>query len=321
MSKYKRMTYVDRCRLQALLEEEKSVIDIAKKLRLHKSSVYRELKRTKHLGVYDAFRAQCRYRSCFRRCRRRYKIGLRLRSKIVRKIRSGWSPDEITSRFRREGVERVSHETIYRFLDRDRKQGGNLYKNLRRQRPGRRRRRFPRVPRHSLSAYYQNISERPRAADRRSQIGHWERDTMLGKNRESALLVMVDRKSRYCKIEKLKTKTANEVGDKTAKILIESGHFGSVTSDNGTEMRCSGWRKWAARRMFYCDPYQPNQRGSVENCIGLLRQYFPKKTDLSKINHRQIKMIERRLNLRPRKILDYKTPYEVFFAKPVALAT
>lgn len=320
MSKYRRVTYADRCLLQALLDTGKSVRVVARRVGVHKSTIYREIKRNSSKKGYNSLHADTLYLLRKNVCRRPYKIRGRLKARVLAKLRQNWSPKQIEQRLMLERRQSVSHESIYRFLERDRACGGNLFKLLRRQTRVRRRR-FPRLPRHSLADYYRNIADRPKAAEMRLERGHWERDTMFGKSRTSSLLVMVDRKTRFCRLLKLKTKMSDEVLERTVQVIVETGRFRSITSDNGPEMRSPRLMSWAQKRMFYCDPYQPNQRGTVENTIGLLRQYIPKRADFSKINHRQIKLIERRLNNRPRKVLDYRTPAELFFEKPVALAT
>lgn len=178
-----------------------------------------------------------------------------------------------------------------------------------------RRRRFPSEERRGKIQNAVPISERPKKANKRKKLGHWERDTMLGKNRKTAVLVITDRKSRFNKFRKLNRRLAPKVTHETMKAL-QGLPVKSITNDRGQEFsdheRCA---KKMKVKIYFCDPYSSYQRGTNENRIGILRQYFPKKTDLTLLSNRQLKKIEFEINNRPMKCLDWLTPYEVMMEK------
>jgi transposase, IS30 family len=164
----------------------------------------------------------------------------------------------------------------------------------------------------------ETITQRPEKINNRSRLGDWERDLMCGLNR-SALLICVERKSRFLKISKLNSYKAVDVFSQTQQLLAETGtEIKSITNDNGPEFN-DGYL--SAVPIYYCQPQKPQQRGTVENTIGLLRQYHSRKSDLSEINNEGIVNLENKMNSRPRRCLDYRTPYEVLYNVTVALVS
>jgi len=192
--------------------------------------------------------------------------------------------------------------------------GGELWKHLRRAH----RKRKPRFPSHNRRGTITNavpIHERPKAANKRNRLGDWERDTMIGLDRKSAILAIVDRKSRYNKFVKLDRRRAIKVTTATIKAL-RGLPIRTITNDRGQEF--ADHEECAEKlgvKIFFCDPYTSSQRGTNENRIGILRQYFPKRTDLKKISTATIKKVEFEINNRPMKCLDWKTPYEIMMKK------
>ena len=143
----------------------------------------------------------------------------------------------------------------------------------------------------------------------------WERDTMIGANNKSAILVLTDRKSRFNKFIKLKGKKSDKVTGATIKSL-KGLPVASLTNDRGKEFADhKELSKKLGIKVYFCDPYTSCQRGTNENRIGILRQYFPKGTDLSLLKNSQIKKAETEINNRPMKCLDWKTPYEIMMGK------
>ena len=204
-----------------------------------------------------------------------------------------WSPEQISGRLSHEGNSTVSYETIYQHVYSDYRSGGRLFANLR---FGHRKRkpRFPRRnrDRRGIIQNARSIEERPKSANNRSCYGHWERDTMFGQDKRNSVLILADRKSRYLKLGKLSRRTDHE----------------KLTADLNLPV-------------FFCHPYSSSERGTVENRIGVLRQYLPKGTNLKYLKHVTLKNIERDLNTRPMKCLDWRTPYEVLYGTKVALTT
>ena len=159
-----------------------------------------------------------------------------------------------------------------------------------------------------------SIWERPAPVDARRQLGHWEADTLRGARRRAALLSVVERRSRYSRLAKLARLSARTARRAlVARLSAFSARVRSLTADNGKEFAEHRQTSEDLRADFYfADPYAAWQRGTGENTNGLIRQYLPKTRDLSTVSGAEIRMIENRLNLRPRKCLDYLTPYEVF---------
>ena len=223
-----------------------------------------------------------------------------------------WSPEQISNRMREEGRFCVSDETIYQHIYTDTKAGGQLWRNLRRSRR-RRKRRFPSEDRRGQIKDAVPIAKRGKQANKRKKRGHWERDCMLGKNTKNAVIAMVDRKSRYNRFSKIKQKLATRVTARTIS-MMKGLPCKSITNDRGKEFADhKSLQKKLNRPVFFCDAYSSWQRGTNENRIGILRQYIPKRSDISKLHWKQLRKIENEINHRPMKILDWRTPHEVMF--------
>jgi IS30 family transposase len=186
----------------------------------------------------------------------------------------------------------------------------------------RRRKRYGKYDKRGKIPNRKSIDERPAVVERRARIGDWEAETIVGKNHNQAIVSLVERKSKLTRLEKVTRNTGESVRRATCKALeaiAECVH--TITSDNGREF--SGHEAIAERLdagFYFAHPYHSWERGLNENTNGLVRQFFPKGTDFSKITQREVKAVEKRLNNRPRKGLGYKTPNEVFFnSQPVAL--
>jgi IS30 family transposase len=320
--KYRRMDYIDRINLEDALKQGKSQRWIARRLRFHPSTVCREINRnraTPRSSYWSGHAERLTWqRWGWRRQPRKLKGDLR--AWVIRMLQGKWSPEQICCRLRDETGQSLSPETVYRMVERDRKtvhtQG--LWRHLRQARKARRRR----CVLWNRSGKRQNlptISSRGRFADLRLQKGHWERDTMLGQKTKCALLVMVDRKSRYTRIGFLRRRTTEETSLMTMK-LLKGLSCKTITSDRGSEfIDYEHLEQAIGAKIYFCNPYTASERGTNENTIGLIRQYFPKGRDLSNVTVQQIAEVERQINNRPRKCLDFKTPHEVFFRKTVAL--
>ncbi len=234
------------------------------------------------------------------------------------RLRRQWSPEQIAGRLPLDHPDdarmRVSHTSVYRWIRADRAAGGGLWKHLRQSRKKRRRpygsgRRRSRIPDRV------GIERRPPQADQRTEIGHWESDSVLG--RHGRLATHVDRKSRYVLIARLADGRASEFNAgsiRRFKRLPAQGRK-TLTADNGSEF--VEHAKLGSRLGFttyFADPYSSWQRGTNENTNGLIRQYLPKGSDFSALTHQRVAVIERALNNRPRKCLGYRTPAEVLAA-------
>jgi IS30 family transposase len=311
---YRRVTFEDRLQIKAYLDSGVNQTEVADKLGFHRSSISREIQRNSGGRGYRPKQAQL-----FANERQEYRLTPRkmfpeLIAKIDEKLRLKWSPEQISNRLRVEGQPTVSAETIYQHVYRNKEEGGDLWRGLRyshRQR----RRRFPSEDRRGKIQDATPISDRPKQANKRKKRGHWERDTMLGKNRKNAILVLTDRKSRFNRFSKLNRRLAPGVTNRTIS-LLRGLPCRSITNDRGQEFsdhqRLSGKLDVG---VYFCDPYSSYQRGTNENRIGILRQYFPKRTDISNLHWKQLRKVEFQINNRPMKCLDWKTPYEVMMKK------
>ena len=311
MAAYRRVTYADRCQIQAFLQVKLSVDEISQKLKFHRSTIFREISRNRYLSIYEAQRAEKRKVKRFSRCRRPRMLLGESQIQVEAQLISGLSPQQISRRFALEQVMQISHQTIYNHV---RRNSEWLKPTLRRfnRRGGSR----VRMAAHRTEGKI-SIDDRPDACNRRLRFGDWERDSMYVAKRRQ-ILVCVDRKSRFTKIRRSISQKVSDVTRLTNQLLKETRRkVYSITNDNGPEFRKPDG---LIAPVFYCHPRKPQQRGTVENTIGLLRQYIKRTTDINTLTDEDLEAIENSLNLRPRKCLDYKTPYEVFYGKTVALA-
>lgn len=309
MDGYNRLTREERYQIEVLLNRDFTHSEIADELNRNRSTILREIRRCLR-GRYRAETADKRARLQRSKQRRPLKIQGELKEKIDEKLRLQLSPDEISGEFKHEGV-CVSHETIYQYVYRDAKLGGKLFKHLRQRIRKRKKRISGRKPRGQAGLRLDRrwIEERPEIVDHRVRLGDLERDTMICKN--GRLLTIVDRVSKLVWIKKLKGMTSGEVHEATLEAL-DGERVLSLTNDNGPEfgLHCQTERVLRAK-IYFSRPYCSWQRGTNENTNGLIRQYFPKGFDLSKVTEDDVAEVEARLNSRPRKNLGYRSPIEV----------
>ncbi len=305
------------------LREHASYRVIAKELERSPSTISREIRRNRHPGTGQYRPHAAQRRADARRPRpkvRKLAAHPVLRQVVQDHLDQKWSPEQIVRRLRRDFPDRpemhVAHETIYQALY---LQGrGELRRELTRAlRTGRtlrrpRRQSHQRTPRMARPMIL--ISERPAEADDRAVPGHWEGDLIIGKNQQSAIGTLVERSTRYVMLVHLpRGRTGELVRDGlTDTISRLPAHLKrSLTWDQGIEMHLHHEFSIAADiPVYFCDPHSPWQRGSNENTNGLLRQYFPKGTDLSMHSREHLDTVAAELNGRPRKTLDWDTPAE-----------
>lgn len=310
-----------------MLAQGSSFGDIARFLGRSVSTISNEV----HAGGCNryTYRATRAHRRANRKARKRKewkrKILLlpKLRIYVHSKLHLRWSPDEIARKIAIEYpldmTMRISAETIYSYIYVLPK--GTLKKELlaclRRER-GRRHKRKKNGVESVVRGKIQDmlsIEERPVEIADRIVPGHWEGDLLVGKNRQSYLGSLVERTTRTTILIPLKNKTAEEVRKAFAKEAkkLPAQMRGSMTYDQGTEMaQHKLFTKETEMQVYFCHPASPWERGTNENTNGIIRQFFPKGTDFSKISRREVKRVQHLLNGRPRKVLGYATPYEVF---------
>lgn len=314
---YRRVTWEDRIKIKLLLQQGKSNSAIAEVLGKHRSTVGREIKRNTGGCGYRPLQAQRLAEGREALKHRPYKLTPKLRDLIDKRLKKKWSPEQISGRLKLEKKAWVSTETIYKYIWADKEAGGDLWKDLRRSNRSRRRR-FPSEDKRGKIKDARPISERPKVANERHRRGDWERDTMLGLDRKTGILALVDRKTRFNKFIKLDKRTAPKVTAATIRAL-KGLPVKSITNDRGQEFAGHiGCAEKLGVKIFFCDPYTSSQRGTNENRIGILRQYFPKRTDLKKVSRATVRKVEFEINNRPMKCLDWKTPYEAMMGKSCA---
>lgn len=310
MRTFRQLTKKDRIMIQRGIEEKNSKAEIARALGVHRSTVGREIKRNQNChGGYKWVGAQAFARGrkphiiCYKR-----KIEGILEEIVSELLEKKFSPEQIARRLKFEGSKwEVSHETIYKWVY---KVAPGFKKCLRWK--SRCRQRRSRRPRRGLGPQPRKMIDlRPAEANKRLEAGHWERDLLEGRRGGPALLVLEDRFTRKTKLRKIKTKFADEVGRATEHALKDEV-VKTLTNDNGVEFgKYEDLEKKLKVPIYFCHPYTSWERGSVENTNGLLRQYVPKKTDISSITLEQIEWLENEINSRPKKVLEGLTPNEV----------
>lgn len=314
---HRQLTFQDRIYLEVMKWERMSQGAIAKRLRVHVSTVRRELLRGNTSKFYPfawgyrADLAEAKTRKNLKRRGRKPKLVGALEVFVRAKLQEGWSPEQISGRLRYEGAPRVSHESIYQYIKRDKRAGGVLYLSLRHGRR-RRKKRFA-VPRVRADILFRkNIRERPKVISERKREGDWERDLVFGDSRKSALLTFIERKTLYALLVKVESKSPKEIADRTIEAL-KKYRPKSLTNDNGFEFReHQRESKLLNIPIYFTNPYSSWEKGTCENMNGLIRQYFPKRSVTRNLTDAKIKEIQQLLNSRPRKKLGFLTPNEAF---------
>jgi len=308
---YRRLTQIERYQIHSLLQSKISIREMAAILKRDPSTISRELKRYQRPNNYDPdFSEKQSQVNRRKRHPELQKIRGRLEGKIVKLIREDLSPEQIISMFGNREKRKISFKAIYRYIERDREDGGSLFSHLRVLRKERKYTK-PRWKPTRLEGRTM-IEERPKKVEERSEIGDYERDCVLGKKGQPFLLSIVDRTTRLVKLQLIKKLCSTEIHGATVKAL-KSEVVRSITNDNGTEF---SRHKETAEKLnapiFFAHPHSPWQRGTNENTNGLIRQYFQKrKVNQPPLTWKKVRQIERRLNNRPRKCLGFKTPLQV----------
>lgn len=308
----------DRIFLRVMLDKRYPKSKIASILDIHRSTIYREIKRNSWVHWkgekpnYTCFIAQKRY---LKRCKRSSKmqINKELCHYVHEKLKYGWSPWQIEGRLKRENAGRciISHETIYRYIYSDYGIRNRFYQKLRRKHFWRIKHHFrkPRVPKELL------IHNRPDIINQRQEFGHWECDLMMFKRGiKTNLITLRERQSRFM----VAIKNLNKTASGTALALISTvkklkPHIKSITFDQGSEFQKYPWiRDCLSTEIYFCQPASPYQKGAIENGNGVVRAELPRSTNINDIKQRSINRLITEINDRPLRCLDYKTPTEIF---------
>jgi len=317
---YRQLNPNERDILAVLKSKGESLREIARVLKRSPSTLSRELKRNTppvYTGYYLAHKAQERANKRKHESHRRQRLkNDSIRRYTEKRLRLGWSPELIAGRLAIEHPElSISHEAIYQWVYQE---APHLILSLVRAHRRRKHRGYSRKHKKSHIPGRISIQERPEAVFKRLGIGHWETDTISCRKSYQAVQVTVERKARYAKVAKLKTKSARAMSIALTRRLSRypTELRLSITYDNGPEnaehLRTN---KILGTCSYFCEPFHSYERGTVENTIGLVRRFLPKKTNLAKISQVHLSKIEYWLNNRPRKCLGFKTPAEIFNAE------
>jgi IS30 family transposase len=318
---YEQLTLAKRYHISTLIKQGYTQKKIANELGVSPSTISRELKRNSD-GKYHPETAQINYHKRLVAKNKRNAITKPIENYIRSKLKQDWSPEQIAGRMKIDKGLSIHHETIYRFIYTNKASNGRLYLHLR----------HKNKKYHKRSQEYQRrgtiknricISKRPKVADNKKRIGDWEIDTVIGANHQGALVTIVDRKSKFTLIKKVESKHADVVTQATIDLLHPlKALTHTITSDNGKEFAYHEVIAQSLDTSFYfANPYHSWERGLNEHTNGLIRQYIPKKSEFSNISKEEIVTIANKLNHRPRKVLGFKTPFEVFmtaFSKKMA---
>lgn len=322
MKKHKKLGPKERDQIALLKAKGNSVREIAKKLKRSPSTISEEIIRNGGLKCeYIAIYAQC---MADERKENSYKRPLlknsRVRKYVMAGLQKGWSPEQISGRlkvdFPNNRKMRIHWETIYRFIYSKEFKHLALWEYLPRKRKKRRRKQGRKVHRSKIP-HRISIHERPKEIDERTEFGHWEGDTIEGKGRGVSLHTEVERTSRFTKVKKIGAITSRGTINAQLEMFdaLPPEARGSTTLDNGKENHEHYKLGSLGMDTYFCDPYSSWQKGTNENQNGLLRRYFPKRTDFSTVPDGELDDIVNELNNRPRKVLKFKTPQEVFTEK------
>ena len=312
---YRQLSPEERYMLAALRKQGFNKAQIARALGRHRSTVGRELRRnsTRSDGRYRASTAQERANGRRSRSRRHRRFTAEHFTLVDELLCRQWSPEQVAGHLRREGQFSISHETIYRHVWRDKKQGGTLYTHLRGARK-RRRKRYGAYDSRGRLAGKRMISERPPEVEERREVGHWEIDTVIGAGTKDCVVTLVERKTGLVMVGKLPDRTKESFNRRVVRLIRRHpGAFATITADNGTEMH--GYERIERRTgvaFYFARPYHSWERGSNENANGLLRQYLPKGESMARLTQQRCNAIAAKLNTRPRKRLGFRTPHECF---------
>lgn len=332
MSHYQHLSMEEREMILVFRAEKRSLRSIGTALGRSASTISRELKRNTVASMsYSAIVAERKYQMRRKKCRRHKLLENPAMRNTVRRLflEQQWSPEEIANRLKYEGSPySISYSTIYRaiyagMLDEEKLSHGNrgVIRKLRHR--GKTRRSNGKIETRGKLSISNRIHDRPKEADDRQVVGHWEVDTFAGKTGSACLVTITDRCSRFLLAGKITKKKSQLVAEKMIDLLSAqpTDFLKTLTPDRGMEF---GKHKLVTNALggiqfYFADPYSPWQRGTNENTNGLLREYLPKSFDIALCSDADISCFVEKLNTRPRKCLGWKTPFEVFYQQVLHL--
>jgi len=315
MRNYKQLSQAQRYQIEILKKAGKDQKQIAVLLAVSPATICRELKRNTGKRGYRPKQAQRRADNRRTGATKAMKMTDEVIVEIEQKIRLDWSPEQVSGVLEMT----ISHERIYQHIWADKRNGGTLYKHLRQSNKMRKKRYGSKDKRGQIRNRI-SIDERPEIVAQKTRIGDWEIDTVIGKNHQGALVTIVDRVSKFTLIKKVASKHAEIVTEAT--ILLLQPYLDktlTITADNGKEFAGhEKIKKQLNADVYFAHPYSSWERGLNENTNGLIRQYFTKGSSFENITDDDVEAVMHKLNHRPRKTLNFKTPHVVFFAEQEA---
>ena len=310
---YKQLTSEQRYTISVLLQNRTKQKEIAKAINVSPSTVSREIRRNSGVrGRYNWETAQANAVQTKRKKPGNHSIDKDVMEEAKHLlVTEQWSPEQISGVLAKDG-KYISHETIYRMIRKDKAEGGTLYKHCRHKL---KRRARPVGGRRISIPNRTSISERPAEVDGK-RFGDFEMDTIVGRGNHGAIVTLIERSTNMLFMRKLKKgKNAKELARTVIHLLSPfKEHVKSITTDNGTEFACHEMiGKSLGVTICFADPYASWQKGAIENANGLIRQYVPKTETFEHVSHQQITKYSKKINIRPRKKLEFKTPHECFY--------
>lgn len=322
--KYSQLTREQRYKIEAYLEAGKNQAQISDLLSVHKSTISRELRRNvpkRGTGAKQYVASKAQLKTAQRHLQKNKKVVFTDFLKQQMKdwmIEKRYSPELVSAQWKKENIKGVSHESMYKFIwhcKHSNKRKNADYKHIHQYlKHGKRRRKRGNYK--DTRGLIQNrvpIEKRPKIVEKRKRFGDIEVDLIMGKNHKSALLVMVDRATLLTTIDKLEGKNTDGITKKIIQRMKKMPALKTMTFDN--DQAFSQHQKIAEAlsiKTYFTRPYTSQDKGTIENRNGVIRQFFPKKTDFNVIDSKEVKRVEKLINNRPVRKFDYLTPNEVF---------
>jgi IS30 family transposase len=322
--KYKQLTPEQRYKIEALLSTNLNQTDIAEIIGVDKSTISRELsrnvpKRGTGANVYNAENAQKKTRHRHQTKNKPIRFTQDLKKQLKEWMdRKRFSPELVAAQWSKDGVKGVSHETIYKFIwhckksnKRINKEYKTLYKYLKHGR--RKRKRGNYKDSRGLITNRVSIEKRPKIVEKRKRFGDFEADLIMGKEHKSALLVSIDRSILKTTINRIKGKDPKSLKTMIVRRLRKMPFLKTITVDNDQAFSLHEIIADKLKvKIFFTRPYTSQDKGTIENRNGIIRMFFPKKTDFNNVSRHEIKRVENEINNRPVRKFGYLTPNELF---------
>lgn len=301
-----------RCQISGFLKSNLSIRAIAKEMKISPSTISREIKRNGGYCRYEPFKAQTKATKRRQKIPRK-KICKSIWKVVLEKLFLKWSPEQISGYLKKEDVF-ISHETIYKYIWKNKENGGNWCIHLRNQ-GKRNQKRGSKNAGRGIIPNRKGIEKRPKEAEKKDTFGHLEIDLVVGKGHQGMLITIVDRYSKHLWTRLISSKHAKNVSDKVIELFEknkETNLIKTITSDNGKEFAQHELiTEKTGIDCYFANPYCSWERGLNEHTNRLLRQYFPKKMDFGILTQEVVDQVTAQINNRPRKVLNYTSPQQI----------